>query len=87
MILDVAQREGSPPIGLVAQGFMPAQEFHIMIPADTLLITGLPYLLRKNKHLTVPNWKPFYRKDLYRFPHYQKKTDFIWLRRLCICWS
>ena len=30
MILDVATKEGSPPVGIVAQGFMPAQEFHII---------------------------------------------------------
>jgi hypothetical protein len=69
MILDVATKDGSPPIGIVAQGFMPAQEFHIIKGNGRHVIDNwfaLP--TTEEQALTIPNWKPFFRKDLYRFP-------------------
>ena len=74
MILDIAQREGSPPIGIVAQGFMPAQEFHIIRGSGKHVVDNWFALPTTEKQaLTIPNWKPFRRKDLYRFPPLSKE--------------
>ena len=76
MVLDVATKEGSPPIGIIAQGFMPAQEFHIISDTGRHVIDNwfaLP--TTDTQALTIPNWSPFFRHDLYRFPNPHAKNN------------
>lgn len=62
VLLDVAQH-GDRRVGLVAQGFTPAQEAHVL---DGPLRGWFP-LPGPGEALVVPSWRPFPRDDARRF--------------------
>jgi len=71
LVLDVAEplQPGYPPIALLGQGFMPAQEFHVIADRGNHVIENwfaLP--TKEGEGLSNPSWYPLPRSGLFRFP-------------------
>lgn len=72
LILDVAVHQDDPErrIALIGQGFMPAQDFHVVqSPHKTLNHTWfpLPALNAPAAKIDTPSWRPFARSEARRF--------------------
>jgi hypothetical protein len=69
LVLDVAADERGRRIGLVGQGFMPAQEFHVLTSARAEVLDGawFPLPSGMDDTLDVPSWSPFPRRSARRF--------------------
>jgi hypothetical protein len=67
LVLDVAKAEGKPTIALLGQGFMPAQEFHVLRHSvqQNLHWFVLPEM---EEALHNPSWASIPRRNVYRFP-------------------
>lgn len=68
LVLDVAQNFDGKAIGLLGQGFMPAQEFHVL--RNSAPQNKHWFLLPKNQEdaLHNPSWSSIPRTNIYRFP-------------------
>jgi hypothetical protein len=66
LVLDIAVADGKPPIALLGQGFMPAQEFHVVREVKQGNWFVLP--TSEGGVLHNPSWYPLPRSGLYRFP-------------------
>ena len=68
IVLDVAQHAEGQLIALLGQGFMPAQEFHVLRNANPQNKDW--FILPKNQEDTLhnPSWSSISRKNVYRFP-------------------
>ena len=68
MILDVAGSEDGRRVALVGQGYMPAQEMHVLEDQGAHVLDGVWFLLPgPGESLDTPSWKPFERSALLRF--------------------
>lgn len=67
VVLDVAKTESGRRIALLGQGFMPAQDFHVI--RDDSAIDDVWFLLpdSADDKLKTPSWKPFSGDDARRF--------------------
>lgn len=68
VILDVATDETGRRAALIGQGFMPAQEFHVLSGHGPDALQGAWYLLPgPGGRIDTPSWEPFAREDARRF--------------------
>lgn len=66
IVLDVAEREDGDRYALLGQGFMPAQELHVLRSDEA--IDGVWFRLPDaNETLETPSWEAFERSDAIRF--------------------
>jgi len=70
LVLDVAVNDEGQRIALLGQGFMPAQEFHVLKSdrGQSPVIEGTWFLLpvKDTDLLDTPSWRPFTRNDARR---------------------
>ncbi len=68
LVLDVAQNSEGKAIGLLGQGFMPAQEFHVLRNSSPQ--NKHWFVLPENQEdaLHNPSWSSIPRTNVYRFP-------------------
>ncbi|AGC49228.1 hypothetical protein MYSTI_07956 [Myxococcus stipitatus DSM 14675] len=64
LVLDVAADAGGRRVALLGQGFMPAQDFHVLSPGGAL---G-PWFPLEGEAVATPFWKPFPWTSARRFP-------------------
>ncbi|MEZ4458418.1 MAG: DUF4846 domain-containing protein [bacterium] len=69
VVMDVAENEDGKRIALIGQGFMPAQELHILRSSGDRVIEGVWFELPTTDHpdIKTPSWKAFSAGDLRRF--------------------
>ena len=68
MILDIAAATNGQRIALIGQGFMPAEDLHVLDAGGTRNVGGSWFVLpEKGKRLDTPSWPPFQRTDARRF--------------------
>jgi hypothetical protein len=68
IVLDVAVHPDGRRVGLVGQGFLPAQEFHIVGASGSHVLNAVWFLLPETgAALDTPSWSPFERSSLRRF--------------------
>jgi hypothetical protein len=61
LILDIAESKDGRRVALLGQGFMPAQDFHVLRAPD-----GSPWFSLDGDNVETPFWKPFGWKSLRR---------------------
>ena len=68
LVLDVAAVEGGPRVALLGQGFMPAQELHVLESSGPGVLGGVWFPLpeRAADTLVTPSWGPFPRSSARR---------------------
>jgi hypothetical protein len=54
LVLDVAQNEAGERVALLGQGFIPAQDFHLLSPGQ-----DGPWFQLQGEEVATPFWKPF----------------------------
>lgn len=64
VVLDVAANPEGRRVALLGQGFMPAQDFHVLSPGGD----DAPWFALDGDAVTTPFWKPFPWSSLRRFP-------------------
>jgi hypothetical protein len=62
LVLDVAQNAAGERVALLGQGFIPAQDFHVLSPGR-----GGPWFPLTGETVATPFWKPFPWSSLRRF--------------------
>lgn len=69
MVLDVAEHPDGRRVALIGQGFMPAQDFHVVGRAGPRVIDGVWFVLpdAQEPMLDTPSWAPFHRDQARRF--------------------
>ncbi len=68
MLLDVAVHKDGRRVALVGQGYLPAQEFHVLQAPGPHTLDGVWFLLPdKGGVLDTPSWRPFPRSSARRF--------------------
>ena len=70
MILDLAQNSAGETIGLLGQGFMPAEDFHVLTDRGFHVVGSVWFKLPKtmNAPVPTPSWStPFSRQTARRF--------------------
>ena len=69
VVLDVAKHRDGRRVALLGQGFMPAQEFHVLRSEGRHVVNGTWFLLPETADdvLRTPSWKPFAGADARRF--------------------
>ncbi|MEL6178152.1 MAG: DUF4846 domain-containing protein [Myxococcota bacterium] len=71
VILDVAQNASGERVALIGQGFMPAQEFHVVYGDARVAQDRVWFRLAPpgdpEATLSTPSWRPFERRDARRF--------------------
>ena len=70
LVLDVATAGDGRRVGLVGQGYTPAQEMHVLRGGDATVLDGawFPLPTAPGETLSVPSWRPFPRASARRFP-------------------
>ena len=69
VVLDVALDADGRPVALLGQGFMPAEDFHVLSGSGPRVVDGVWYRLPDAAHPTIatPSWPPFGRDQVRRF--------------------
>lgn len=68
ILLDVAVHPDGRRVALVGQGFLPAQEFHVLTDRGGHVVNGVWFLLPgEGEVLDTPSWRPFDRAAARRF--------------------
>lgn len=69
VILDVATHRTGKRVALLGQGFMPAQDFHVLRGGFLETVDGAWFVLpdKPTDTIATPSWKPFSGADLRRF--------------------
>ncbi len=68
MLLDVAEGADGRRAALVGQGFMPAEELHVLTRVGADVLDGVWFVLPTGGGvLDTPSWRPFSRADARRF--------------------
>lgn len=69
MVLDVATHPDGRRAALIGQGFMPAQDFHVVGRGGPRVLDGVWFLLpdAANALIATPSWAPFHRDHARRF--------------------
>jgi hypothetical protein len=62
LVLDVAVNAAGERVALLGQGFLPAQDFHVLSPGE-----GGPWFSLEGSEVATPFWKPFPWSSLRRF--------------------
>lgn len=62
LVLDVAVNAAGERVALLGQGFLPAQDFHVLSPGK-----GGPWFSLEGSEVATPFWKPFPWSSLRRF--------------------
>ena len=68
ILLDIAENDRGDRIALVGQGFMPAEEIHVVRSSVALDGVWFPLPASPDGLLTTPSWSPFPRSAARRFP-------------------
>jgi hypothetical protein len=63
LVLDVARNASGERVALLGQGFLPAQDFHVLAPG-----TDGPWFSLETSEVATPFWKPFPWSALRRLP-------------------
>ncbi|MEE2757279.1 MAG: DUF4846 domain-containing protein [Myxococcota bacterium] len=67
-LLDTAVNESGQTIGLIGQGFMPAEDFHILYGQNTVDSVWFPLPQTVEEEMPTPSWpQPFRLEDARRF--------------------
>jgi len=70
VVLDVAENAAGERLALLGQGFMPAQELHVLLSSRDEVVEGVwfPLPSSDDESLQTPSWRtPFSRADALRF--------------------
>jgi hypothetical protein len=68
VVLDIAENASGRRVALMGQGFMPAEEFHVLELRHARVLDGVWFALPGSGEMIVtPSWRPFRRKDARRF--------------------
>lgn len=68
VVLDVAQNDTGERVALLGQGFMPAQDFHVIRDHGQGVKNGVWFVLPEvGEKLDTPSWRPFSRSQARRF--------------------
>ncbi|MCA9546460.1 MAG: hypothetical protein KC613_18775 [Myxococcales bacterium] len=69
VLLDLAAHPDGRVAALVGQGFMPAEDLHVLAGGHDRVIDGVWFLLptADRPHLATPSWAPFHRDEARRF--------------------
>lgn len=69
VVLDVAEHDDGRRVALLGQGFMPAQEFHVLRDRGSHVVDGVWFVLpdTTSAKLRTPSWKPFTGAQARRF--------------------
>lgn len=68
ILLDVAENDDGDRLALIGQGFMPAQELHVLKGSSDKTVDQVWWRLPdKGGELDTPSWQPFSRDDARRF--------------------
>lgn len=68
IVLDVAASQDGRRAALIGQGFMPAQELHVVTRRGADVLDGVWFVLPgEGGALDTPSWRPFERKEARRF--------------------
>jgi hypothetical protein len=69
MVLDVAEHADGRRAALIGQGFMPAQDFHVVGRGGPRVLDGVWFLLpdATEPMIDTPSWAPFHRDQARRF--------------------
>ena len=70
VLLDIAQNGDGDTLGLIGQGFMPAEDFHVLKDSGSHVVDGVWFKLPKEMDAPIPtpSWsQPFSRKNARRF--------------------
>ncbi len=69
VVLDVAVDSGGRRVALLGQGFMPAQELHVLKGSGPRVLDGVWFMLpdTEDSQIKTPSWKAFDATDLRRF--------------------
>lgn len=69
MVLDVAEHPDGRRVALIGQGFMPAQDFHVVGRGGRRILDGVWFELPDAAHplIDTPSWAPFSRSLARRF--------------------
>ncbi len=69
MQLDVAENALGQRVALIGQGFMPAQEMHVLRARGEHVLDDVRFVLPEGAEdtLSTPSWAPFGRTDARRF--------------------
>ena len=66
VILDIAEDSSGRRVALLGQGFMPAEDFHVLESRGAR--GGVWFALpRAGERVETPSWRPFHRRDVRRF--------------------
>jgi len=68
MLLDLAEDHSKRRVALVAQGFMPAEDIHILRARSAINEVWFPLPEEAEDTLATPSWKAFPRSSARRFP-------------------
>jgi len=68
MLLDLAEDPSRRRVALVGQGFMPAEEFHVLRSPDAIDTVWFPLPEEAGESLATPSWEAFSRSSARRFP-------------------
>lgn len=69
VVLDVATNDAGRRVALLGQGFMPAQEFHVLRSQGRQVLDEVWFVLpqKAEEELRTPSWRPFSGADARRF--------------------
>jgi gentisate 1,2-dioxygenase len=67
VVLDVATDTDGAIYALLGQGFMPAQEFHVVKGSGEQVVDNVWWRIEPGKPLDTPSWKAFSPDSLRRF--------------------
>ncbi len=69
VVLDVAQHRDGRRVALLGQGFIPAEDFHVLRATHDRVLDGVWFLLPDAAHptLSTPSWRPFRAGEARRF--------------------
>lgn len=67
MVLDIAVAPDGRQVGLLGQGYMPAQELHVIPGVGGSLSPWIPLPQGSDELLVTPVWSPFRRDEVRRF--------------------
>ncbi len=67
LVLDVVE-QGTKRLGLIGQGFMPAEEIHVLKSEQAVDGTWFPLPDASQPSLATPSWRPFHATARRRFP-------------------
>jgi hypothetical protein len=68
MLLDLAEDDSERRVALVGQGFMPAEDIHVLRSRVAIDSVWFPLPEKAQETLATPSWKAFSRSSARRFP-------------------